>query len=163
MPTDTRQTPVIALTANAGSGFREACLAAGSNDYLSKPYTEAALAAVLTQWLPQPDPFSKRAALLDLPALHARYPGNPDLVAELAAVFNSTTESSLVKLRNGIEQGEVESCRKEAHALKGAAASVRATAIQEGAARLEACLDHGDLAGAAAELAEMENTFRERA
>jgi PAS domain S-box-containing protein len=163
LPTDARQTPVIALTANAGSGFREACLAAGSNDYLSKPYTEAALAAVLTQWLPQLDPFSKRAALLDLPALHARYPGNPDLVAELAAVFNSTTESSLVKLRNGIEQGEIESCRKEAHALKGAAASVRATAIQEGAARLEACLDHGDLAGAATELAEMENTFRERA
>jgi HPt (histidine-containing phosphotransfer) domain-containing protein len=101
--------------------------------------------------------------LLDLPALHARYPGNPNLVQELAAVFNSTTEASLDKLRSGIEQGDVEACRKEAHALKGAAASVRATAIQEGAARLEACLDHGDLANAQAELEAMEDTFREQA
>jgi len=163
LPTDARHTPVIALTANAGSSFREVCLAAGGNDYLSKPYTEAALAAVLTQWLPQVDANSPRIALLDLPALHARYPGNPDLVKELAAVFNSTTESSLAKLKSGIVQGDVELCRKEAHALKGAAASVRATAIQDGAARLEACLNHGDLVGAAAELDVMENTFHGRA
>jgi PAS domain S-box-containing protein len=163
LPTDARHLPVIALTANTGSGVREACIAAGGNDYLSKPYTEAALATVLTQWLPQLDPLTKRAALLDRPALHARYPDNPGLVEDLATLFRSTTESSLAKLRSATEQGDVKSCRKEAHALKGAAASVRAMAIQEGAARLEACLDHDDLAGAAAELAELEKTFRERA
>ena len=163
LPTDARHIPVIALTANAGSDFREVCIAAGGNDYLSKPYTEAALAALLTQWLPQAGPDTVQPALLDLPALHARYPGNPDLVEELAAVFNSTTEASLERLRNGIEQGDVGACRKEAHALKGAAASVRATTIQEGAARLEVCLDRGDLAGASAELDAMEDTFRERA
>ena len=163
MPTDARHIPVIALTANAGSDFREVCIAAGGNDYLSKPYTEAALAATLTQWLPQAGPDTVQPALLDLPALHARYPDNPDLVEELAAVFSSTTEASLEKLRRGIEQGDVEACRKEAHALRGAAASVRATTIQEGAARLEACLDRGDLAAASTELDAMERTFRERA
>ncbi|MBI1283052.1 MAG: response regulator [Thiobacillus sp.] len=163
LPSGARRIPVIALTANAGSDFREVCIAAGGNDYLSKPYTEEALAALLTQWLPQAGPGTAQAALLDLPALYARYPGKPDLVEELAAVFNSTTEASLEKLRSGIEQGAVEACRKEAHALKGAAASVRATAIQEGAARLERCLDRGDLAGALTELDAMENTFRERA
>jgi PAS domain S-box-containing protein len=163
LPTAARHIPVIALTANAGSGFREACFAAGGNDYLSKPYTEVALAAVLRQWLPQPDRLDSRAALLDLPALHARYPGNPDLVEELAAVFSSTTRSSLEKLRSGLEQGDIDACRREAHALKGAAASVRATTIQEGAARLEVCLNHDDLEGAAAEVAKMEDAFRERA
>jgi PAS domain S-box-containing protein len=163
LPTNARHLPVIALTANTSSGFREVCLAAGGNDYLSKPYTEAALAAVLSQWLPAAGSSSPGTALLDLPALHARYPGNPGLVEELAAVFNSTTESSLAKLKSGIEQGDTEVCRKEAHALRGAAASVRATAIQDGAARLEACLDHGDLAGAAGELAAIEDTFRQRA
>jgi CheY-like chemotaxis protein len=52
MPGEVSHIPVIALTANASAGFREACLAAGANDYMSKPYTEAALAALLMQWLP---------------------------------------------------------------------------------------------------------------
>lgn len=158
LPTALRHIPVIALTANASDGFREACLAAGANDYLSKPYTETALAALLTQWLPQAAP--ARAPLLDLPALHARYPGNPALVHDLEAVFISTTETSLAALKRAIAQGDADSCRKEAHALKGAAASVKASAIQEGAARIEVCAQDGDFEAAAAELAALEYTFR---
>lgn len=159
LPTDARHIPIIAVTANADAGFREACLAAGANDYLSKPYSEAALAALLTQWLPQAGAVATRAPLLDLPALHARYPDNPGLVAELEAVFLSTTEASLATLKRAIEQGDAETCRKEAHALKGAAASVTATVIREGAARIEARVKRGDLAGAATELTALENLF----
>jgi len=159
LPTDIRHIPIIALTANANAGFREACLAAGANDYLSKPYSEAALAALLTQWLPQPGAAAVRTPLLNLPALHARYPANPGLVDELEAVFRSTTEASLAALKRAIGQGEAEACRKEAHALKGAAASVMATDIQEGAARIEASVQRGDFAGAAAELEALEKRF----
>jgi len=159
LPTDIRHIPIIALTANANAGFREACLDAGANDYLSKPYTEAALAALLMQWLPQAGAAAARVPLLNLPALHARYPGNPGLVAELEAVFLSTTAASLAALKRAIEQGQAQACRKEAHALKGAAASVMATVIQEGAARIEASVQQGDFAGAAAELAVLENIF----
>ena len=162
LPSAVRHIPVIALTANASAGFREACLAAGANDYLSKPYTESALAALLTQWLPQPIP-AARPPLLDLAALHARYPGNPGLVRDLEAVFVSTTEASLAALKRAIGQRQGETCRKEAHALKGAAASVMATTIQEGAARIEACVLDGDFDAAAAELAALENTFRSHA
>ncbi|MHB1093049.1 ATP-binding protein [Thiobacillus sp.] len=160
LATDTRSIPVIALTANANAGFREACLAAGANDYLSKPYTEAALAALLMQWLPKSIPAVTTATLLDLPVLHARYPGNPQLVHDLETLFVSTTEASLVALKRGIEQGHIEVCRKEAHALKGAAASVMASAVRDGAERIEAHVKRGDFVAAATELAELEAYFR---
>jgi CheY-like chemotaxis protein len=163
LPTDIRHIPVIALTANANAGFREACLASGASDYLSKPYTEAALAALLMQWLPALAPADAGVPLLDLPALHARYPGNPGLVQDLEVVFLSTTEASLATLKRAIGQRDAGTCRKEAHALKGAAASVLATAIREGAARIEAAVQDGDFAAAATELDALEARFRAHA
>jgi signal transduction histidine kinase/ligand-binding sensor domain-containing protein/CheY-like chemotaxis protein/HPt (histidine-containing phosphotransfer) domain-containing protein len=43
--------PIVALTANVIQGSRQDCLAAGMDEYLSKPYTEAELATVLSRFL----------------------------------------------------------------------------------------------------------------
>ncbi len=55
-PTDRqgRMLPVIAVTANALKGDRSNCLAAGMNDYLSKPFSQQALGRVLARWTSMP-------------------------------------------------------------------------------------------------------------
>ncbi|MGH2849367.1 MAG: ATP-binding protein, partial [Solirubrobacteraceae bacterium] len=49
---DGRHTPVIAMTANAMKGDRDRCIAAGMDDYVTKPMRSHDVAAILERWLP---------------------------------------------------------------------------------------------------------------
>ncbi len=50
-PGFTRRVPIVAMTANALSGDRETCLAAGMDDYVSKPLTPESVSHVLARYL----------------------------------------------------------------------------------------------------------------
>ena len=65
-----RRVPIVALTANAMAGDREACLAAGMDAYLAKPFTRALLTETLRTWLCEiPDPASTDPAAGTPPAI----------------------------------------------------------------------------------------------
>ncbi len=49
---DWQNLPVIAVTANVMQGDREDCLAAGMNDYITKPYNKNELRSVIERWTP---------------------------------------------------------------------------------------------------------------
>ncbi len=51
MESQISQIPIVALTANAMKGDREACLNAGMNDHITKPINPKALRSILTKYL----------------------------------------------------------------------------------------------------------------
>ena len=146
--------PIVAMTANVLQQDRDRCFEAGMNDYLAKPIEPAKLMAALQRWIkPRSDAAGQAPALaggpaglaleidgLDVAGALRRVAGNAPFLLSLLRRFVDNNRHAVAEIDHLLASGDCLGAERRAHALKGVAATLGATRVQQAAGELEAAL-----------------------
>jgi len=149
--------PIVALTAHALPADRARCLAAGMDDYVAKPFSGAALSAVVARWLAPPGwsgsvaaPAAQAAPAGPVAAAAPKPVLDPQRLAELRMVMGAESRALLRQVSEALgdqmamlaearANGDAAAVRELAHRIKNTAGDI-------GAGRLMACATEAEQA-----------------
>ncbi|WP_165070668.1 response regulator [Paludisphaera rhizosphaerae] len=123
-----RRLPIAALTARSRQGDRALCLAAGMDDYLTKPIRTDRLFAVVERLASFRSVGAGEAPALDPDALFAACGGDAELLAGLCRDFRELAPVRLAAARDALRDDDADSLRAAAHKLAGMASMFSSTA-----------------------------------
>ena len=153
-----RRLPVVAMTAHAMRGDRERCLAAGMDDYISKPIRPADLSAALQRAVtgsriasgnsgtnPTNPDKAFQSNPCDLDAALSKFGGDRDILRELAELYLDAAPELFESLAVSMNSSHSDEIGELAHSIKGAVSNFGAVAIYDAAENLEISARKGDL------------------
>ncbi len=159
--------PIVAFTANAMQGDKERCLAAGMDDYASKPINLKALEDVLRKWLPNKVYDSENVVAvteaekqvnngdLDLESFHNLKKLFKDKFSFAVEQHAQNAQDNVKTLKQAIELHDLETLERTAHSIKGSSAQFGAMSLSKLAADMERLAKGNDLDKAKVLLAEI--------